>query len=393
MFIYIYYPFLTKLYFTVIIDSNFKIYWQASHIAKIFRLGKSARKVFGKYLSKHRRLLRVKDVTRSRNCNHFIFTTEEVLTIIHRIRHERQHRNVQFELWFNNIVNGRQSLYARNVVNFKRLSENPFQEKGFSAICINVNPNGTVTTTAASARNSGSEQADLEYNEKSGAPSSVPMQEEDESVDDAEITSKPTEPETNASTFYSNPPSCASVYSEMTPSPYPEDSELENFNKTFLFCLPDYIRRLQEKFDRRNVSPEIPTRPDQSEPSESNGLFNRQSRQSPPPEQYVNQQPSQPSTTPPPVASSPQSTTSFTDPAERIEPTQENDTSQNELDPFHLDLNEPKTFMLSDPIFKTEYKFYAMKVNWITELRSFDIHPFYKTDNDGTYMYFPVKKH
>lgn len=375
----------------------------------MFKMSKNVRSVLEKYLSRDRNFLRIKNVTRSRNCNHYIISTKDVLTIMDRTRQEQEHRNVEFETFFENLINGHQLLYARNVTNYRRLLENPFQEKGFAAICIDLQPDGTITTTAAAAaaRKFGSQKDKV--NSEPNFPSSVPMQ-QDESDVYAAGPSRPIEHETN--TAYPNPPSCASMYSEMHPSPYPDTLDsMENIeiNQKLIFVLPTFIQILKETFSRKNSSKfpgmrYIPTKLDDE--SESAAESNHQQSETrinqgrpttpPPPERSVSHHSFRFSVSPPPAPPpSPVEASSSPEPEETVEPAtaEENGDTLQEHDPFQMDIDESKHFMYTDPMFKNEYKFHAIKINWNTGLRSFVINPFFENENEGTYLYFPVKKH
>lgn len=374
MYIYIYYPFHKKPYFTVAIDSNFNIYWQASQISRMFNLSKNVKSLLYKYLSRNERFKRFKDITNAGNSNNYALTTDQVLKLIHNIRPYRQHQNAQFETWFHSVIEGRQLLYPKNVRDYILLTKNPFQRKGFPAECIDVNRDGSFNDATTVVSDPEETLADHTYS------SPVPEGEED-SVDIDE-------PEAENSTAYLNPPSCSSIYSEINHSP-PYSNPHKNMCQDYLFTLPLYIRHLKSTFGPQNVSSMFPRMhyvPTNHEENDSAESIIRASP-SPPAAASENQESGQSST------SSPEQQTSS---AEQAEPTTMKSSGENERKErnlFPMDVDEKKSFIYIDPMFKTEYKFHALKVNWISGLRSIAISPFFLNDeSDGQYLFFPVKK-
>lgn len=326
MYIYIYYPFQKKQYFTVAIDTNFNIYWQASQFIRLFNLSKHVKNVLYKHLSRDERFKRFKDVTNSGNCNNYALTTDQVLRLIDSIR--PKHEDSRFEAWFNSVIEGRQMLYPKNPRDYIRLSSNPFQQKGFSALCIDLNrdsvPEGSAT-----------------------------KEEEKESVVDVEGTGE----------AYPNPPSCSSIYSEVHHSPPPPPLHSHKkipIDQDYLFTLPVYIRHLKSHFGVKNFSSMFPGIHPVSTSNE---------------EQMSEPENSQSSTVP-----------------EEFSTSTEQDASE-ESDSFPLEVDESKSFVTTDPAFKKKYKFYAVKLNFMSGIRHPTITPFYLSDeNNVSYLYVPVKK-
>lgn len=312
MYIYIYYPFQNKQYFTVAIDINFNIYWQASQFIRVFNLNKNVKKVLYKHLSKNERFRRFKDITQIGNCNNYALTTDQVLRLIDSIRPNYQNGN--FEAWFHSVVEGRQMLYPKNPKEYVRLTKNPFQQRGFSALCVDDGPSTSPTTVISGPEESLSKE---------------------ESVVNVEGSDEAT---------FQNPPSCSSIYSEVVHSP-PDPKK--SIDQEFLFTLPVYVRHLKSTFGLRNASSMFP------------GM---QKNNEEPPEFFASAEPAAPK-------------------------------EQDKSDSYPLDVDETKSFVYTDPVFKKEYKFHALKLNYTSGLRPMTVNPFYLSDeNNVMYLYFPVKK-
>lgn len=336
MYIYIYYPFQKKQYFTVAIDTNFNIYWQASQFIRLFNLNKHVKIVLYKHLSRDERFKRFKDVTNSGNCNNYALTTDQVLRLIDSIR--PKHQDSRFEAWFNSVIEGRQILYPKNPRDYVRLSNNPFQQKGFAALCIDLNRDSVPATVPE------------------GSPVAA---KEEESVVDVEGT--------NEAETYPNPPSCSSVYSEVhhSPPPPPQSQKKIPIDQEYLFTLPVYIRHLKSNFGV--FSSMIP----RMHPVSTNN------------EEQV------------PSFSEPDNSQSSTAPEEFSTSTEQDAASEKneESDSFPLEVDESKSFVTTDPAFKKIYKFYAVKLNFMSGIRHPTITPFYLSDeNNVSYLYVPVKK-
>lgn len=136
MYIYIYYPLEEKQYFTVVIDNNFNLFWKASQFIKVYNLTENVKKILYRYLSRGERVKRFKDVTNRGKCNNYALTTDQALRLIVNIR--PKHQNARFEAWFNSVIEGRQMLYPKSPREYIKITENPFLQKGFTALCIDL---------------------------------------------------------------------------------------------------------------------------------------------------------------------------------------------------------------------------------------------------------------
>ena len=147
---HIYYPFSSNFYLTVVLDSNFDTYWQASHVCKMLRLSKNVLVELIRYLPGET-FLRFHDLTSSKRCNIFLLSTEQVLSLISKTtRLNPHHRNEVFEKWFDDVRNGSQILYPVDIRKFSELLRvNPRMHRGVSVMCVDLQPDGSVACKSA----------------------------------------------------------------------------------------------------------------------------------------------------------------------------------------------------------------------------------------------------
>lgn len=343
MFIYVYFPFEKDRYFKMVVDTCFNIYWQASDITKMFNVSKSVKTVLRQYLPRDETFKRFKDLSNAGNYNIYALTTDQISRLINNIQPIRLHRHPHFVAWFHNVIAGRQFLYPKDLRSYIHLTKNPFQKKGFPAVCIDLNRVSHPTVATNATIMPGSKEPTTECLTKPRYSFSSSEKEENSIiVNDAVI-------------------------------------------QDYVFTLPSYIQHLKSTFTHKTLPPMFPVMHyvPTMHPKENESVDSNQQRRAAPPalEQCENNQ-TVSSTQEPIHQTSVESTTNSFE-----------NNQQKERDLFPLEKDETKSFVYTDPVFKTEYKYYALKANWISVLRSIDIHPFYQTDeNDAMYLFFPVKK-
>lgn len=365
MYIYIYYPLEEKQYFTVVIDNNFNLYWQASQFMKIYNLTKNVKKILYRYLSRDENIKRFKDVTNHGNCNNYALTTDQALRLIDNIR--PKHQNARFEGWFLSVIEGRQMLYPKSPREYIRIIENPFLQKGFSALCIDLNRT-TTTTVSEESSPAPATTATANNNPNTTFISKIEIDDEEEEEGELSIIEEdpeqtfPNPPSCCSSSTFPNPPSCSSIYSqEAAPS-----KEKSSINEDFLFTLPVLIQYLKSKFGSiRNSNIFPPSNEEQQSVPQCSSNSN-----------------SQPFKIPPEFSTSGE---------QQQQPINVDDDDENEMYPLEVD--ETKSFVTVDPSFRKKYKFYALKLNCMSGIRHPIITPFYLgNENNTTYLFVPVKK-
>lgn len=367
MYIYIYYPLEEKQYFTVVIDNNFNLYWQASQFMKIYNLTKNVKKILYRYLSRDENIKRFKDVTNHGNCNNYALTTDQALRLIDNIR--PKHQNARFEGWFLSVIEGRQMLYPKSPREYIRIIENPFLQKGFSALCIDLNrTTTTVSEESSPAPATTTATATANNNPNTTFISKIEIDDEEEEEGELSIIEDPEQtfpnpPSCCSSSTFPNPPSCSSIYSQEAAAPSKEKSSI---NEDFLFTLPVLIQYLKSKFGSiRNSNIFPPSNEEQQSVPQCSSSNN-----------------SQPFKIPPEFSTSGE---------QQQQPINVDDDDENEMYPLEVD--ETKSFVTVDPSFRKKYKFYALKLNCMSGIRHPIITPFYLgNENNTTYLFVPVKK-